>query len=135
MRIFVVGRTLMVAVAAAGLLTGCGGSAETGPALDVASEFVSAVARSDGSAACALLAPEAVRRVDELRPEGCARALPALALPADPPGEVQVWSDTGQVRTAGDTLFLREFGDRWLIIGAGCSPRDERPYRCKVDGT
>jgi hypothetical protein len=129
MRIVVAGLAVVL------LAAGCGGSVDTGPPLDVAGRFVSAVARSDGGTACSLLAPEAVRRIDELRPEGCAGALPTLSLPTDPPDEVQVWADTGQVRSRADTLFLREFPTGWLIIGAGCTSREQRPYRCKVDGS
>jgi hypothetical protein len=126
---------LASAVAAVALLAGCGGAPESAVVQDVAAKFESAVAGRDGLAACSLLAPEAVRRVTDLRPEGCAQALPALALPTSPPGEAEVWGDTAQVRTAADTLFLRRFADGWRIIGAGCRPRGERPYQCTVDGT
>jgi uncharacterized protein YceK len=117
------------------LLAGCGSSMETEPVRDAAALFVSAVAHLDGSKACSLLAPEAVRRVNDLRPEGCAKALPTLALPAEPPGDVQVWGTTAQARTPADTLFLRRFPEGWRILGAGCTPRAQRPYLCKVDGT
>ena len=117
------------------LATGCSGSPENETVQDVTSRFESALADHDGSAACSLLAAGAVRRVQDLRPEGCAQALPTLALPASPPGSTQVWGDTAQVRTTADTVFLRRFPDGWRIIGAGCTPRDEQPYQCKVDGT
>jgi hypothetical protein len=118
------------------LLAGCGGSPETAPVLDVAARFETAVATQDGSAACSLLAPEAVRRVNDLRPEGCAQAVPKLSLPASTASDnAQVWGDTAQVRASADTLFLRRFPDGWRIIGAGCRPRGERPYECTVDGT
>nr|WP_042181407.1 hypothetical protein [Kibdelosporangium sp. MJ126-NF4] len=118
------------------LLAGCGGSRETDPVLDAAARFESAVASHDGVAACSLLAPEAVRRVNDLRPEGCAQAVPKLSLPTSPlGGQVQVWGDTAQVRAPADTLFLRRFPEGWRIIGAGCRSRGERPYECTVDGT
>jgi hypothetical protein len=123
------------AVAMLLLATGCNGSAEIGPVQDVTARFESALTDNDGPAACALLAAEAVRRLHDLRPEGCAQALPTLALPASPPSSTQVWGDTAQVQTTTDTVFLRRFPDGWRIIGAGCTPRDERPYQCKVDGT
>lgn len=116
------------------LLAGCGGSRDTEPARDAADLFVTAVAHLDGSTACALLAPEAARHVNDLRAEGCARALATLSLPTEHPTDTQVWGDTAQVHTAADTLFLRRFADGWRILGAGCTPRDERPYLCKVDG-
>lgn len=117
------------------LLAGCGNSSEVGAVQDVAARFESAVAARDSSTACALLAPEAVRRVNSLRQEGCAQALPTLPVPASTPTGTQVWGDTAQVRTSGDTLFLRRFPDGWRVIGAGCRPRGEQPYECTVDGT
>jgi hypothetical protein len=117
------------------LLAGCSGSPETETVHNLTARFETALADHDGPAACALLAAEAVRRLQDLRPEGCVQALPTLTLPASPPSSAQVWADTAQVRTATDTVFLRRFPDGWRIIGAGCTPRDERPYQCKVDGT
>jgi hypothetical protein len=123
------------AVTLALLIAGCSGSQETETVQDVTARFETALTDHHGPAACALLAAEAVRRLQDLRPEGCAQALPTLALPSSPPGDAQVWGDTAQVRTASDTVFLRRFPDGWRIIGAGCTPRGEQPYQCKVDGT
>lgn len=122
-------------IAAVFAVGGCGGSTDTAPASDVASKFVSALAADDSATACSLLAPQAVRRITALRPEGCAQALPTLGLPADRPDAVEVWSDTAQIRTRGDTLFLREFAEGWRVVGAGCVPHGDEPYECKVDGT
>jgi hypothetical protein len=117
------------------LLSGCGSSTQTEPALDLATRFESALAANDGHTACALLAAQAVRRINDLRPEGCAAALPTLGLPAGPPTGVQVWGDTAQATSDQDTLFLRRLSEGWRVIGAGCTPRGEAPYQCKADGT
>lgn len=103
---------------------------------DTADRFVTALARDDGRVACALLAREAVRHIDDLRPEGCDQALSTLRLPTDRPTAVSRWDETAQARSGHDTLFLRKFHEGWRIIGAGCAPSsDSGPYRCKVDGS
>ncbi|MFC0111257.1 hypothetical protein [Kibdelosporangium aridum] len=117
------------------LLTGCSGSAETTVVQQTASRFVDALAHNDSSVACSLLAQQAVRRIDDLRPEGCEKTLPTLSIPVDRPKDVSTWGDTAQARSDRDTLFLRKFADGWRILGAGCTPQGEGPYRCKVDGT
>jgi hypothetical protein len=37
-----------------------------------------------------------------------------------------------QVVMDGDVVFLTVSGNRWLVIGAGCTPRGERPYDCAI---
>ncbi len=117
------------------LLGGCGSSAQSQDALGAARRFESALATGDAQTACALLAGAAVRRINDLRPEGCASALPTLGLPAEPPADVQVWGDTAQAKSGHDTLFLRRLPEGWRVIGAGCTPNGEAPYKCKADGT
>ncbi|GAB3896824.1 hypothetical protein GCM10029964_078780 [Kibdelosporangium lantanae] len=110
-------------LAALVLLGGCGSSTQTGPAQDLANRFEAALAAHDGHTACALLAAQAVRRINDLRPEGCAAVLPTLGLPAGRPTSVQVWGDTAQATADHDTLFLRRLPEGWRVIGAGCTPR------------
>ena len=98
---------------------------------DVAARFVAAVAQSDTVAACALVAPRAVRRMKDQ----CGQVLPTFRLPTDRPDSIQVWGDTAQARTSGDTLFLRRFAQGWRIVAAGCVSRGEEPYECELDGT
>jgi hypothetical protein len=117
------------------VLGGCGSSAQSQPVLDVAIRFESALAAGDSQTACSLLAGAAVRRINDLRPEGCAAALSTLGLAAGPPTSMQVWGDTAQAKTDHDTLFLRQLPEGWRIIGAGCTPHGKAPYQCKADGT
>ncbi|MEV4313920.1 hypothetical protein [Actinocrispum sp. NPDC049592] len=120
---------------AVALLGGCGSSTQTQDALGVAKRFEAALADGDAQTACGLLAGAAVRRINDLRPEGCASALPTLGLPAEAPADVRVWGDTAQAKSGHDTLFLRRLPEGWRIIGAGCTPNGEAPYKCKADGT
>jgi hypothetical protein len=57
-----------------------------------------------------------------------------VALPRDPVGTVEVWSDEAQVKTAADTVFLHEFSTGWQITGAGCRQENEQVYSCAVGG-
>jgi hypothetical protein len=127
--------SLVCLAAAITLLGGCGSSAQERPVLDVATRFESALAGNDSATACSLLAGAAVRRINDLRPEGCAAALAALGLPVGPPASVQIWGDTALAKSAHDTLFLRRLPEGWRVIGAGCTPHGEAPYQCKADGT
>jgi hypothetical protein len=121
--------------AALAVVGGCGSSNQTGAALDLATRFESALAANDGHTACALLARQAVRRIDDLRPEGCPSVLPTLGLPTGRPTGVQVWGDTAEATSDHDTLFLRRLPEGWRVIGAGCTPNGDAPYQCKADGT
>jgi hypothetical protein len=116
------------------LLAGCG-SAETDSAKATADRFVAALVGHDGVTACSLLAARAVRRIESLRPEGCARVLPTLGLPTDRPDTIEVWGDAAEARSAADTLFLRRLADGWRVTGAGCVPHGDAPYQCEADGT
>ncbi len=47
-----------------------------------------------------------------------ARALPEAGLPL----------------TDRDTLFLSSVPGGWKVTAAGCTPRPERPYQCRIKG-
>lgn len=117
--------------AAVVVLAACSAAGE--PAVtDAAARFAAAVARHDGATACALLTEEA-RSSAETFGRDCASQLATLP----DPGSVQqvaVWSDTAQVRLAGDTLFLLRFPDGWRVNAAACTPRGDAPYDCEVRG-
>ncbi|MEU5576193.1 hypothetical protein ABZ791_03245 [Streptomyces huasconensis] len=36
--------------------------------------------------------------------------------------------------TDRDTLFLSSFPGGWKAIAAGCTPRPEKPYQCRIKG-
>jgi hypothetical protein len=97
-----------------------------------AAQFAGALARHDGAAACALLTDDA-RRGTETFGRSCAEQVATLP---DPGGveQVEVWSDVAQVRLDGDTVFLVRFPDGWRVSAAGCTPEEEAPYQCEVQG-
>lgn len=96
--------------------------------------FTGALAAGDPGRACGLLSEEVRGQLESSAAQPCAAALARLALPTDAPVSTEVWGSNAQVRTGGDTLFLAEFTAGWKVTAAGCSPRPEQPYDCRVEG-
>ena len=117
-------------------LTGCASVDERADAAaTVAVRLLTAVQGDDGTGACAVLAPETLRDLEESAGTTCAEAILDEDLPA--PGDVresQVFGQWAQVRLDGDTVFLAVFSDGWRVVAAGCTPRPERPYDCALQG-
>jgi hypothetical protein len=122
---------LAAAAVACGAVAGCAVSA-TPAASGAAERFGAALSRHDGAAACALLTPEA-RRDTETFGRSCSAQLATLPDPGAVQG-VEVWGDTAQVRFAADTVFLLRFPDGWRVAAAACTPREEAPYDCELQG-
>lgn len=114
------------------LVSGCGSSAGETAARGVAERFLGAVSSGDGAAACGLLAPQAVRRIESDQGD-CVQALVGMGLPGGQVRGVSAWGDAAQVRTTADTLFLRELDSGWRVTAAGCQPQGEAPYECVVE--
>ena|SRR5690242_11601499 len=123
-------------VLAVGTLTVAAGvscSAVAEPAVStVAGLFAGAVARHDGTAACAMLTDAALRSTETFG-RSCAAQLATLPDPG-PVQQVEVWNDAAQARLDGDTLFLLHFPYGWRVSAAGCTPQEEAPYDCEVQG-
>jgi hypothetical protein len=124
--------------AVAGVVTLCGcadvGSREAA-AGDTAVRLLTAVAGKDGTAACAILAPDTVAELEQSAGKPCAQAVLDADLPA-PSGVsgADVYGQWAQVRLAGETVFLAVFPGGWRVIAAGCEPRQSRPYDCTLQG-
>ena len=127
---------MIVAMAAAALVTGCGSVGARGDAAAaVALRMLQAVEHDDGATACTLLAPDTAAEVEQSNGKSCPEAILDEDLPA--PGAVtrtEVYGQQAQVRLSGDTVFLGAFADGWRVVAAGCTPRGERPYDCIVQG-
>jgi len=103
-------------------------------AAEIAVRLLTAVDAGDGTAACALLAPDTQRSVAE--DQECARAILDKDLPR--PGTVvdtAVYGQRAQVKLDDDTVFLGAFPGGWRVVAAGCTPRAGRPYECAVEGS
>jgi ketosteroid isomerase-like protein len=132
-------RRAALILTAAGLAAVCAACADPGGDGDAAAGTVgalfTAVADGDGEAACATLAPDTLAELEESSGTECARAITEEDLPE--PGTVQtvdVYGQWARVVTSTDTVFLGVFGDGWRVVAAGCRPRGERPYDCRLQG-
>ena len=114
--------------------TACGSSSST-PSSHAAEQFYQALEAEDGTAACALLAPETREEIEDSAEAPCPTAILDEDIPSA--GKVtatHLYGNQAQVRLSGDTAFLAEFDDGWKIVAAACTPRGERPYDCAVKG-
>ena len=128
-------RTFVVTLAAALVLTGCGPDDREKAAASTAERFADAAQGDDAAAACAMLAPQTRRELEESSDAACVTALAEAELPdLGRAGEVQVYGHQAEVRGDGDTIFLADHDGRWQVIAAGCEPRTDRPYDCAVKG-
>ena len=124
---------LTLAAALTLLITACA-PADAPAAMDTGARFQEAVVRADAAAACALLTQQARGNLESASAQPCARALPALDLPAGSVQSVEVWGGNAQVRLDSGVLFLTRFRTGWQVTGAGCQPRPDLPYDCSVQG-
>jgi ketosteroid isomerase-like protein len=118
-------------------LAGCGAaSGRERAAAEVAQRFVDAVARDDGDAACAVLAPDTVETLEESAGAPCADAVldEGLAGLAAPVETSDVYGQWARVVLPGDTVFLAVFRRGWLVVAAGCREAGEGPYECALQG-
>jgi len=117
------------------LLAGCSSlNPGTSDAADTATQFHSALASGDAQAACSLLAPGTVEKLEDGSDGSCAQKLGQLQL--DPASKVQqshAFGSNAQVQLDADTVFLTLSGDHWKITAAGCTSRGEKPYECEVE--
>jgi len=91
-------------------------------------------ATGNAEARCDLLAPATLGALERTEDAPCAEVIGELPIRGGSVESVEVWGGDAQVRMAGDTLFLTETGAGWRIVAAVCTPRDEAPYDCELEG-
>lgn len=125
--------TLLAVVFAA---TSCGSVVPHSSAVvDAATAFRAAVQRSDGAAACRLLAPQTVHDVAQSAGKPCPAAILGEGVGGQGnPVHVDVYGQNARVVFSDDVLFLADFPQGWLLTAAGCTPRVDKPYDCQVKG-
>jgi hypothetical protein len=116
--------TLLVLV-----LAGCGPGEREAAAVQAAEEFTVAVQAGQHEIACQLLAPPALRELDE----PCAEALAQIP-PLGAVRGVDVYGHQAEVRGTDDTLFLTDTAGTWQIVAAGCRAQRAQPYDCAIQG-
>lgn len=145
-------RVLLTTTAIACLaLAGCsaGGSARAG-AEETAAHFARAIADDDGARACALLVRDAREAVETTTRARCEVGVLRLGLDdrqrstggstsgtSGTSGTIsaRVYGRAAIVEQARDTVFLARSGDTWLVRAAGCTPVEDAPYDCTLDGS
>ncbi|MGI5525283.1 hypothetical protein ACQEUX_30680 [Micromonospora sp. CA-259024] len=117
-------------------VAGCGSATDRGDSAAAAAvRMLSATGAKDGTAACALLAPDTAAELEQSADKPCAEAVLAEGLPE--PGAVvgtDVYGQRAQVRLSGDTVFLAVFPGGWRVVAAGCTARGDKPYDCVLQG-
>ena len=121
-------------VLAACLLAGCGAKTD-GPAIDRAAHFYAAIADRDASGACADLAPEARKSLEQQEKKACEDAILDQDLPkVRGHGKVRVYGSMAEVVHRGDVAFLSRYDHEWLLTAVGCAQgHDDKPFDCQVE--
>ncbi|MFF8653142.1 hypothetical protein [Streptomyces huasconensis] len=129
-------RSGLLAVALLGASAGCGNTdGREDAAARAASRFAASLRAKDAVRGCAALAPGTRDELEHSSELPCARALPEAGLPlAHQLRGVDVYGRQARVVTDRDTLFLSSFPGGWKVTAAGCTPRPEKPYQCRIKG-
>jgi hypothetical protein len=129
-------KAVLLAVPLLFALAGCSsGAGDDAAASAVATQFSEALTDGDTDGACELLAQETRAAVEEEAGTSCGQALSALELPTEGAvHSVQAYGRGAQVKLATDVVFLTLEPTGWRVTAAGCTQRQDRPYRCDVKG-
>jgi hypothetical protein len=129
-------RVLLAGIIVTAIGSGCAaqqGDPESGDVASVEVEFRSRAA-SDAEGACALLAPDTAKELEQAS-GSCGRGLTAARLAdAGRVRDVEVYGLDAMVRLDNDTVFMARFDDGWRVTAAGCVPQGDGPYDCDVKG-
>jgi hypothetical protein len=119
---------VVAAAVAATAVAGCAGLQQ--PEVE---QVAAAFTQSGAAERCALLAPTTVTALEHDESVPCADALGQLDLPGGRVVSSVVWGDNAQVRLTGDSLFLTRTDTGWKVAAAGCTPRGDAPYLCRLE--
>ena len=119
---------LVLAASAAVLMGGCAGLQQ--PEVE---RVAAAFTQSGAADRCALLAAATVAALEHDESAPCPDALGQLDLPGGQVVSSAVWGDNAQVRMTGDTVFLTRTDAGWKVAAAGCTPRGDAPYLCRLE--
>ncbi|HEX2071438.1 MAG TPA: hypothetical protein VHF90_07305 [Thermoleophilaceae bacterium] len=128
-------QTALLALGLGLALTGCGATDSNG-ATDAAERLYAAHAEEDGAAACAALSDDTREQLVKDEQEPCPEAVLGLKLSGTRAIAEEAYITEAKVETdGGDSVFLEETGDGWLVTAAGCRPAPgrESPYDCEVE--
>jgi hypothetical protein len=130
---------LMVALAAAAVLAGCGTSGDARESRAVVERFYDALRQDDGSAACAQLSASAMQALESQSGQSCESAVTRLDYEGGAIERTQVFITSARVDLrGGESAFLdREPGLGWRISAVACKaelgPPSKHPMECEVE--
>ncbi|MEU6227256.1 hypothetical protein [Streptomyces sp. NPDC047042] len=121
---------------AVGTLGGCGTVAERRDDVrDTAAVFEKALSDKAYDRVCAVLAPPTVDELEQSSGSPCPKAVSEESLkPGGGVRRTDVYGNQARAVLSTDTLFLSHFTSGWKVVAAGCEPRPEEPYQCRIKG-
>ncbi|MDQ1032616.1 hypothetical protein QF035_010198 [Streptomyces umbrinus] len=116
--------------------SGCGTVAERrNDVRDTTAVFERALGEGAYDRVCAVLAPVTVEEVEQSAGSPCVRAMSEASLPpGGPVRRTDVYGNQARAVLSSDTLFLSHFTYGWRVVAAGCEPRPQEPYQCRIKG-
>ncbi|MDX3697231.1 hypothetical protein PV726_44905 [Streptomyces europaeiscabiei] len=129
------GRAVAVLMVVCGV-GGCGTVAERRDDVrDTATVFEQALGERAYDRVCAVLAPSTVAELELSAGSPCAKAVSEESLrPGGPVRQTDVYGNQARTVLSSDTLFLSRFTSGWKVVAAGCEPRPQEPYQCRIKG-
>ena len=128
---------LLLLVAVAAPVTGCGTTDDRGQARAAVQRFFSDLRAGDGAAACTELSEDAVKQLIQEEQAPCAQAVRRLKLAPGPVVRTQVFVTNAKVDlAAGASAFLDRTPNGWKLSAVGCRPDvkpADRPYDCELE--
>ncbi|MGI3197727.1 hypothetical protein ACRJ4W_01735 [Streptomyces sp. GLT-R25] len=117
-------------------VSGCGTVAERRDDVrDTTAVFERALGEGAYDRVCAVLAPATVEEVEQSEGSPCATAMGEASLPPGGPlRRTDVYGNQARAVLSSDTLFLSHFTSGWKVVAAGCEPRPQEPYQCRIKG-
>ncbi|MEU9955192.1 hypothetical protein [Streptomyces sp. NPDC050982] len=102
---------------------------------DTTAVFEQALGEGAYDRVCAVLAPATVEELEQSADTPCAKALSEESLPpGGPVRRADVYGNQARAVLSSDTLFLSHFTSGWRVVAAGCEPRPQEPYQCRIKG-
>jgi hypothetical protein len=117
---------------------GCGTGEDERRVRSVTDRFYAALQGHAGERACAELSENAVNALESASGRSCAQAITALQLPGHRAASSTVYLDSARADVAGaaqgEAAFLDRTARGWRISAAGCRPKGDGPYDCRLGG-
>jgi hypothetical protein len=118
--------------------TGCGRSADRDRATAVAERFFAAIDSGDGAVACAQLAPDTRKALEDDERKPCPQAIGALQIEPGAPTEVELYLTNAKADLDnGDSAFLSLTAKGWRLSAVGCKPgsgsSQDEPMECELE--